>query len=194
MSDEKEERGPDYKVHNDGSVTEYQKGDDRSDYYNYDKNDRYENDKKKRDHGHVVIREDANGRERVAHVRNGHGDSTNFDKDWDDKPSGGCYIATASLQGAIPIEDLEPLKSWRYKTLETNRFGNRLSTYYRETAPFIARKVEHMPRLSKLLRNCIVKPAIQLSQRQPSLVRDTLLTILFLIGLSIAEIVKFTQK
>lgn len=192
-----DERGADYKVHNDGSTTEYRQGKDRSDYYNRDKNDQYENDERGRSHGHVVIRNDGSGRERVAHVRNGHGDSTSYDKDWDNSSnnsSGSCYIATASLQGAMPIEILEPLKQWRYVVLEKSSFGNRLSSYYRRTAPQLAKEIAGMPRMSAFLRNTIVKPAIRLANRPPSVARNTGMFTLFLIGLSIAEVVKVLRK
>lgn len=183
----------------DGSSIDQVRSNGRTDYYLKDPNDRYENDPRHRDHGHVVIKDDNNGRERVAYVRNGHGDSKNFDKDWDKNDNssnsgGGCYIATASLQGAMPIEVLDPLKEWRYTILEKSSFGNRLSGYYRRTAPSIAKEIAGMPRVSAFLRNTIVKPAVSLANRPSSLARNVALYSLFLIGLSIAEVVKVLRK
>ena len=89
-----------------------------------------------------------------------------FGSDDKSSSSGGCYIATASLQGNLNYEDLLPLKDWRYNVLEGSAFGHRLSNYYRRTAPSTALKVERRHKLSLVLRSVFVKPALMLVERR----------------------------
>lgn len=184
-----------YVVKEDGNViqTDFKKG-GKTEVYYYDKNAKYENDPYGRNHNHAAFK---NGR--MSYLRDDHGNGHNYDKDWDkddnsSRSSGLCYIATATLQGREPVEVLEPLKQWRYDVLEKWGFGNKLSNYYRRTAPPIAKEVSQMPFIGAVLRNLLVKPAVILSQRPPSLMRDAALLCLFLVGLSIAEVIKFTKN
>ena len=120
--------------------------------------------------------------------------------DDDDEPeekssnSGGCYIATASLQGAMTVEVLNPLKEWRYTILERSSLGGRLSNYYRRTAPEVAKMVSEMPILGTVLRTLIVNPAVRIANRPRNLANNILLYVLFAVGLSIAEFIRFTNK
>ncbi len=175
-------------IYADGSSIEKVKSGNKTDYYLHDSNASFENDPKGRKHGHVVIKDD-----KVAYVRNMKGESTNFDQDWEDNSrssGGGCYIATASLQGAMPIETLTDLKRWRYEVLEKNTIGRHISNYYRRTAPQIANIVEVSPRIGSLLRTLIVKPAVRIANRPRSALNSILLLMLFMTGLSIAETIK----
>lgn len=117
--------------------------------------------------------------------------STGCDRDWEsnEDDSSGCYIATASLQGSLTVDNLLPLKQWRYDVLERWRLGMYLSEYYRRSASPIAGKVEQMPRVGRLLRNTFVKPALWLSIRNESWFRDAALFIIFLLGLTVANVI-----
>lgn len=102
--------------------------------------------------------------------------------------SGGCYIASASLQGTMDIDQLDPLKEWRYKVLERSHVGKLLSDFYRSTAPRIAAKVGRMPRLARLLRVWFVKPALFIVNKPRSIWRSVKLSFLFITGMLIATL------
>jgi hypothetical protein len=97
-----------------------------------------------------------------------------------------CFIATASLQGRMPLESLISLKLWRYSVLESTKPGRILSNFYRKSAPEIARKVETRPVVSAFLRTKFIQPALGIVQKRQTLLRDLSLSILFLSMLSAA--------
>ena len=98
----------------------------------------------------------------------------------------GCYIATASLQGDIPYDDLLPLKQWRYEVMEKSEFGNKLSNHYRRTAPELAKKVDQMPVLASFLRECFIRPSLVMVSKKRTFFRNALLYInfFFVLGLT----------
>lgn len=98
-----------------------------------------------------------------------------------------CYIATASLQGKILSEDLQPLKNWRYTVLESNSIGKHLSNYYRRTAPGIAAKISAMPLFSTMLRNMFVRPALSIVKKKRNFVRDFSLWVIFIVMMVFAH-------
>ena len=100
----------------------------------------------------------------------------------------GCYIATASLQGNIPYDDLLPLKQWRYDVMEKSKFGNKLSNYYRSTAPELAKKVEQMPVLASFLRNWFIRPSLSMVTKKRTFFRNVLLYINFFFVLGLTTI------
>jgi hypothetical protein len=102
--------------------------------------------------------------------------------------SGFCYIATASLQGNIPYDDLLPLKQWRYEVMEKSKFGNKLSNYYRRTAPKLAKKVDQMPVLASFLRECFIRPSLVMVTKKRTFFRNALLYINFFFVLGLTTI------
>lgn len=108
------------------------------------------------------------------------------------KPSGGCFIATATLQGNYSESVLIPLKDWRYRIMESSRFGMYLSNNYRQFAPKIAYQISDMPKASEFLRKFFVFPAIKLS-KNPGFVSNLLLWIIFFIGSISARILVFIK-
>ncbi|GEM_PF-6613953 len=112
------------------------------------------------------------------------------DANADSSSSGGsgCYIATATLQGNIPVTILNPLKLWRYTVLESTASGLYLSEFYRRTAPAMAAKVQGMPQASKLLYKVFVAPALLLVALPKTLLRDIALVLVFLTGMLVANI------
>jgi len=106
----------------------------------------------------------------------------------------GCYIATASLQGGILYEKLLPLKQWRYDVMERSNFGNKLSNYYRRTAPELANKVDQMPLLGRFLRECFIKPSLSIVTKKRNAFRNILLYINFFLVLGLTTILTKFKK
>lgn len=106
----------------------------------------------------------------------------------------GCYIATASLQGNIPYDDLLPLKQWRYEVMEKSKFGNKLSNYYRRTAPELAKKVDQMPVLASFLREVFIRPSLVMVTKKRTFFRNVLLYINFFFVLGLTTIVTKFKK
>lgn len=102
--------------------------------------------------------------------------------------SGLCYIATASLQGDIPYDDLLPLKQWRYDVMEKSEFGNKLSNHYRRTAPSLAKKVDQMPVLASFLREWFIRPSLAMVSKKRTFFRNVLLYINFFFVLGLTTI------
>jgi hypothetical protein len=100
----------------------------------------------------------------------------------------GCYIATASLQGDIPYDDLLPLKQWRYEVMEKSEFGNKLSNHYRRTAPELAKKVDQMPVLASFLREWFIRPFLTMVNKERTFFRNVLLYINFFFVLGLTTI------
>ncbi len=102
------------------------------------------------------------------------------------KYNSSCYIVTASLQGDIPYDDLLPLKQWRYDVMEKSKLGNKLSNYYRRTAPELAKKVDQMPVLASFLRECFIRPSLVMVSKKRTFFRNALLYInfFFVLGLT----------
>jgi hypothetical protein len=120
--------------------------------------------------------------DRFLSVQNQHGKSSYIVGDEYEESSGGCFIATASIKGDIPVDALTPLKTWRYNVMETSLLGQKLSTHYRRTAPDVARKIGNMPRVAAFLRICFVIPAIVIAQKPKSYLRDSALWAIFILG------------
>jgi hypothetical protein len=176
----------DYKVGNDGTVYEIHNKGDKTDIYYYDKNAQFENDPKHRDHGHVVFKN-----ERVAMVRNDHGDKYNFDKDGNDdssKSSSSCYIATATLVYSGSEVDLNLLRQWRDTVLLKNRIGFCLVTHYHRTGPGVAAVAKQNRLLAASFLFPFVRPALwlikwQTTTRLATTLRDIAVATIFSFGL-----------
>jgi len=135
--------------------------------------------------------------QRFISVDNMEGKSTYIVPDTSDKSdssstSGWCFIATATLQGNYSESVLIPLKDWRYRIMESSRFGMYLSNNYRQFAPKIAYQISDMPKASEFLRKFFVFPAIKLS-KNPGFVSNLLLWIIFFIGSISARILVFIK-
>lgn len=116
----------------------------------------------------------------------------------DSGSSSGCYIATAVIQGHLDIDLLSSLKSWRYQVLEKSKCGMSLSNHYRHTAPALAPYVAERARLSVLLRNLLIKPAISLVDKRAharlKIGYDIALYLIFVTGLTIAEVLRRIER
>lgn len=115
-------------------------------------------------------------------------DDEDINKKLDNSSGSGCYIATASLQGLMPIESLNPLKKWRYTVLERSKIGGYFSALYRNNAPEIAFVIADMPLLCTLIRHFFITPSLKLVAKRQTFGRDLLLWSLFLTLMGFAKL------
>ena len=167
----------------DGSYVITVKEGNKTDVYYFDKNATYANDQKGRDHNHVAFKDG-----KITMVRDDDGNKHNLDKNSDDNQ---CYITTAVVTAeSIPLRMLIPLKEWRYNNLESFFVGRYLSQYYRQTARPTSEFVQNHRFVAWLLFLIVVRPSVYWADRKDSMLKSFMLFNLFLVGLTIAEILR----
>ena len=105
-----------------------------------------------------------------------------------------CYIATASINGFMTLESIEPLKYWRYTVLEKSSVGFFFSNVYRRKAPGIAKKISTMPTACLIVRKAFVTPALQILEKRKGVVRDFTMWFLFLTLILTAKVITMFRK
>jgi hypothetical protein len=100
-----------------------------------------------------------------------------------------CYIATATL-GSQSYLELDMLRYFRDNVIAKSAIGQELISYYRRTAPQVAKYIASRPLLKSSFLIPFINPSLKLLKRKENLLRDTIVFAIFLSGLAWASILR----
>lgn len=107
-------------------------------------------------------------------------------------PSGGCYIATATLDTTNRAQLLQLLRAWRAECMRPYRLGRWLEAHYDHIGPRVVQQMLHNPTLRKRYFGWFVQPAVALVQRRAQSkmpwVYNVLVYLIFVVGLIAGQI------
>jgi len=98
-----------------------------------------------------------------------------------------CYIATATL-GSQSYLELDTLRYFRDNVIAKSAIGRELISYYRRTAPEVANYISGKPLLKSSFLIPFINPSLTLLKKKENIARDTIVYVIFLIGLAWASI------
>lgn len=106
--------------------------------------------------------------------------------------SGGCYIATATLDTTNRVQLLQLLRAWRAECMRPYRLGRWLEARYDQIGPRVVQKMLHNPVLRGRYFRWFVQPAVALVQRRSHTkmpwVYNALVYLIFVVGLIAGQI------
>ncbi len=104
-----------------------------------------------------------------------------------------CYIATATL-GSQSYLELNTLRYFRDNVIAKSAIGRELISYYRRTAPEVAKYIAGKPILKSSFLIPFINPSLALLKKKGNITRDTIVFAIFLLGLAWASILRIVAS